>query len=90
MAFLCSLIFSSHQGSEYKFREHWGERITSVVQPVVVVIDLSTEECIIVDCPDNLSCGLAQWVPDSINELVFVGYDNFPLKLGFVYCFNRK
>lgn len=72
------------------YRQSWGEQLSTVISPVVVVLDIQSEECTVINSPSNFSCGRARWVPNSTNELAFVGYDSEPLKLGFVYCFNRK
>ena len=72
------------------FQENWGEQLTKVVQPVVVVLDIASEECSVFEPKGrDLSLGKAQWLPGSNTELVFVGYENDPRKLGFIYCVNR-
>uniref|UniRef100_A0A1X7UL96 Acylamino-acid-releasing enzyme N-terminal domain-containing protein n=1 Tax=Amphimedon queenslandica TaxID=400682 RepID=A0A1X7UL96_AMPQE len=76
-------------GTEYVYRQSWGEQLTTVINPIIVVLDIKTEECTVIDSPSNYSCGRARWVPDSTKELVYVGYNNEPLKLGLLYC-NRK
>ncbi len=41
------------------------------------------------DC-NALTGGQAQWVPGEENGIVFVGYENQPRKLGFLFCFNKR
>jgi len=37
-----------------------------------------------------LTAGQAQWVPGEEGGIVFVGWENTPRRLGFVYCLNRR
>lgn len=78
------------QGAENIFQESWGEQLSTVINPVVIVLDILSEECVVVE-PEgrDVSLGKARWLPGSNKELVFVGYENNPRKLGFVYCQNR-
>lgn len=101
------------------FESHWGEQLSTVVDPVPVVMSLQSEECVVVDIGDNVSgeagegrvwgmrkimafgvlfllcaAGQAVWVPGAggemgEGEMVCVGWENKPRKLGFVYCLNR-
>lgn len=64
--------------------------LTTVINPVVIVLDIQSEECTVVNSPPNFSCGRARWVPNSTKELIYVGYVNEPVKIGLLYCFNRK
>ena len=64
--------------------------MSTVVQPVAIVLDLDTDECCVVECGDDVSASQAQWLPGSSEELVFVGYSNKPFKFGFVACYNRR
>ena len=40
---------------------------------------------------DGVMCaaGQAVWVPGKEEEMVYVGWEDKPRKLGFVYCLNR-
>ncbi len=40
------------QGLEYVYDTNWGEQLSSVVNPVPIVMNLETEECTIVDLTD--------------------------------------
>ncbi len=44
----CTLL----QGLEYVYDTNWGEQLSSVVNPVPIVMNLETEECTIVDLTD--------------------------------------
>ena len=46
------------QGDEYVFESNWGEQLSSVVNPIPVVINLLTEECVAVDISEvgDISC----------------------------------
>ena len=48
-------MFHVVQGVEYVYEDHWGEQLTSVVDPVVVVMDVGSEECAVVDIGENVS-----------------------------------
>ena len=62
----------------------------SHIIPVVVVFEWASGDCsIVAGYTEDISASSAQWLPGSNDELAFVGYSNNPLKLGFVYCFNR-
>ena len=37
------------QGTEYVYESDWGEQLTSVVNPLPVVLDLQSEECTVID-----------------------------------------
>ena len=46
--------------------------------------------CIVYDAVIAISsAGQAVWVPEEGGEVVCVGWENKPRKLGFVYCLNR-
>ena len=40
------------QGGEHVFEEHWGEQLSSVVDPVPVVMSVDSEECAVVEVGD--------------------------------------
>jgi hypothetical protein len=44
-----SLIIYYVQGAEYVYESDWGEQLTSVVNPLPVVLDIQSEECTIID-----------------------------------------
>lgn len=37
------------QGAEYVYESNWGDMLSSVVNPLPVVLDLHSEECTIID-----------------------------------------
>lgn len=41
-------------------------------------------------CLSFSPAGQARWVPGEEGGVVFVGWENRPQKLGFVYCLNRR
>ncbi len=62
-----------------------------MVKPVVVVLNLTSEDYVVFDPNDkDLSLGKSRWLPGSNTELVFVGYNSLPRKLGFIYCVNKR
>ena len=46
------------QGAEYVYETNWGEQLSSVVHPLPVVMNLSTEECTVLDTSEigDISC----------------------------------
>ena len=46
------------QGAEYVYETNWGEQLSSVVNPLPVVLNLCTEECTVLDTSKvgNISC----------------------------------
>lgn len=87
--------------------------LSSVVNPLPVVLDLHSEECTIIDtskcgdisgskCTDPATFspffiliifsvgGQAQWVPGDIGGVLFIGWENKPQKLGFLYSTCRR
>ena len=55
MAVTSLLVTWPPQGAEHVFEEHWGEQLSSVVDPVPVVMSVGSEECSVVDIGDNVS-----------------------------------
>ena len=43
------------QGVEFVYEDHWGEQLSSVVDPVTVVMDVESEECAVMDIGENVS-----------------------------------
>jgi len=80
----------SSLGCEYKFTQDWGEQMVGKVNPVIVKLDLTSEEPVCCDLvqgvDDNFSPGLVR--PWS-GGLVGVGFRTTPRRLGKVYCSNR-
>ena len=46
---------TSEQGAEFVCEDNWGEQLTSVVDPVVVVMSVESEECEVVEVGENVS-----------------------------------
>ena len=46
------------QGAEYVYETSWGEQLSSVVNPIPVVLNLCTEECTVLDTSQvgDISC----------------------------------
>ena len=36
------------------------------------------------------TAGQSQWIPGVEGGVVFAGWENRPIKLGFIYCLNRR
>lgn len=75
------------QGEEHVFRQDWGETLPGCHHPVLCVCELASGIVTLPDgIPDELSVGMALWVPDGI---VGVGWPHVPRRLGIVFCTNR-
>ncbi|XP_065909375.1 acylamino-acid-releasing enzyme-like isoform X1 [Dysidea avara] len=79
------------RGTEYTFKEDWGEQEIGIKSPVAVVLDLATETCTVLSTGEfsDISVGQAVWSPDELG-VVFVGWNNSPRRLGIIYCSNRR
>ena len=49
-----------------------------------------TRAVVLLPPPSPSPAGQARWVPGEEGGMVFVGWENRPQKLGFVYCLNRR
>jgi len=77
-------------GTQYDYREDWGEQLVGKVNPVVALMDLTSVQPATVQVfdqvPSNLSPGKVKFWQ---NGIVGIAYKNQPRKLGKVYCSNR-
>ncbi|BHF59724.1 hypothetical protein SprV_0100268500 [Sparganum proliferum] len=76
--------------------ETWGEGLSTVVQPVMCILDIEDEkveylhsrlQTLLPTCK-HWSFDSALWTPDG-SGLVFVAYNNDPFRLGLIYCCQR-
>lgn len=77
--------------SKFLKKENWGECLTDVEHTILGVLDLEKDdhfENIIsaISIPDA-SIGVSQWLADGY--IVSEAYNEFPKKLGVIYCNNR-
>uniref|UniRef100_A0A0X3PQQ3 Acylamino-acid-releasing enzyme n=2 Tax=Schistocephalus solidus TaxID=70667 RepID=A0A0X3PQQ3_SCHSO len=76
--------------------ENWGEGLSSVVQPVICILDIEDEKVdylhsrlqTLLPISKHWSFDSALWAPDG-SGLVFIAYDNNPFRLGLIYCYQR-
>ncbi|XP_015768019.1 PREDICTED: acylamino-acid-releasing enzyme-like [Acropora digitifera] len=74
------------KGTQFDFKEDWGEQLISKCCPVLVVYDMTTDEIKLLEgVPENISAGQACWGPDD-DSVVFVGWCHEPYRLGLIYC----
>jgi acylaminoacyl-peptidase len=77
-------------GCEAEYQEDWGEQMVGKANPVIVVLDLQTEQPVTAQVlggvPDGWSPGLVRWWAGGV---VGVAYRTTPRRLGKVYCSNR-
>lgn len=70
--------------------ESWGEACYEVKRPVLCLADVSSGSVTVLDqIPEKISPGFATWAPND-DGIVFFGLDNEPVKLGKIYCNNRR
>jgi len=77
-------------GTEAEFSEDWGEQMVGKTNPVIVILDLESEQpvkCqVLAGVPEGWSPGLVKWWEGGV---VGVAYRTSPRRLGKVYCSNR-
>ncbi|XP_015764968.1 PREDICTED: acylamino-acid-releasing enzyme-like [Acropora digitifera] len=74
------------KGTQFDFKEDWGEQLISKCCPVLVIYDMTTDEIKVLEgVPENISAGQACWGPDD-DSVVFVGWCHEPYRLGLIYC----
>ncbi|XP_020907129.1 acylamino-acid-releasing enzyme isoform X2 [Exaiptasia diaphana] len=78
------------KGDKYEYEENWGELLVKRCHPVLVVLNISTDNVTVIDgIPEELSVGQAVWAPEE-KGVVFCGWWHVPYRLGLVYCTNRR
>ncbi|XP_042895470.1 acylamino-acid-releasing enzyme [Parasteatoda tepidariorum] len=81
-----------NRGSEYAYREEWGEDLVGSHHSVAIILDLKTATTEIISSDklyNELSIGEAIWGPGD-ETVIFVGYKEFPRRLGLRSCTNRS
>ncbi|XP_067024177.1 acylamino-acid-releasing enzyme-like [Acropora muricata] len=74
------------KGTQFDFKEDWGEQLISKCCPVPVIYDMTTDEIKVLEgVPEHISAGQACWGPDD-DSVVFVGWCHEPYRLGLIYC----
>jgi len=77
-------------GTEYSFREEWGEQLVGKSESCLVVLDLASEQPVVAKVLDGVPEGwcpaLAVWWSGGVAG---VAYRSTPRRLGKVYCSNR-
>ena len=77
----------STKGSEYEWRQEWGEQLDGVSHTCVCILTIEPEYKLrIVELP-NLSLGQAFWIDEQ--TIGFVAYQEAPKRLGMIFCLNR-
>jgi hypothetical protein len=75
-------------GNKFKLQEDWGETYKGG-NPAIFACSLDDGVvCCIDGIPENLSAGQVQFSPSG-EDLIFVGWNNEPRRLGIVHCYNR-
>jgi len=81
---------SAEIGTQYDYRQDWGEQLVDKVNPVIAVLDLNTVQPATVKVFDQVPADLC---PGKLKfwqtGIVGLAYRNQPRKLGKVYCSNR-
>ncbi|TRY64188.1 hypothetical protein TCAL_10786 [Tigriopus californicus] len=76
------------QGQEFRFKDEFGEQMVGQGRPVIVLVDLKTEEVKLWDesLPSDWCPGQLQFYKDA---LIGMAVKVEPFRLGLVYCSNR-
>ncbi|XP_064488040.1 acylamino-acid-releasing enzyme-like isoform X1 [Ornithodoros turicata] len=78
------------KGTEFLYRDDWGEQLKGFCSPVLCTINVySCAINVIQNFPDDISPGEAVWAPEDTG-IVFIGWDGSPWKLGVYACNNRR
>lgn len=78
------------KGTEFLYRDDWGEKHTGLCNPVLCTINVySCAVNVIQNFPEDISPGQAIWAPED-SGIVFVGWDGSPWKLGVFACNNKR
>jgi len=76
----------------YEWKEDWGETYVNKRMPRAFIVDLRSEKIGMLGdkglIPDTLTVGQPEFAPGD-NEIVLVGWDITPRRLGIVYCYQR-
>ncbi|KAL3097946.1 hypothetical protein niasHS_000681 [Heterodera schachtii] len=78
-------------GEKFQLRDSWGEQCAEVKQPMLCVfkIEDQTVQTFEEEWLDKMTPQSCVWTPDD-SSVVFVGLDNGPIRLGRIFCSNRK
>ncbi|XP_054715591.1 acylamino-acid-releasing enzyme-like [Uloborus diversus] len=83
----------SQKGEENAFYEDWGETLVGAHHSVLCVLEIETGAITVIDVKEGetntVSVAEAVWGPND-EAIVFIGYREFPQRLGIVYCQNRR
>ncbi|XP_023241575.1 acylamino-acid-releasing enzyme-like [Centruroides sculpturatus] len=75
---------------DYINEEDWGETFTTRHHSVVCIMDILSEDVVVLDSiPEDVSPGQAIWSSDD-NSVVCIGWKEVPRRLGIRYCTNRR
>ena len=73
-------------GNEHFFKDTWGEQITDKYKSVLCIVDVDSEDIeVIEEIPEDIFPGQPCWSPSGEN-IIFVGWNSVPYKLGAIYC----
>lgn len=61
------VVIFAFQGTQFDFKEDWGEQLISKCCPVLVVYDMTTDEIKVLEgVPENISAGQVGWNTTSV------------------------
>ena len=61
------VVIFPFQGTQFDFKEDWGEQLISKCCPVLVVYDMTTDEIKVLEgVPENISAGQVGWNTTSV------------------------
>ncbi|KAI1305802.1 Acylamino-acid-releasing enzyme [Halotydeus destructor] len=73
-------------GSEYLYKQDWGEGSPGVIHTVACVLRLADLKITVIDVP-NYSASECFWITSA--KVGFLGWKEFPKRIGLVYTANR-
>ncbi|GIX81740.1 acylamino-acid-releasing enzyme [Caerostris extrusa] len=80
------------KGEEYAHREEWGEACVGDHHTVLSLLEITSGSIVVLPTHKihhDISFGQAKWGPND-ESIVFVGWEEFPYRLGVWACRNRK
>ncbi|RWS16723.1 acylamino-acid-releasing enzyme-like isoform X1, partial [Dinothrombium tinctorium] len=76
------------KGTEYAFKEEWGETFEGIHHTCVCIMDTEEKYKVRTIEMENLSLAQAFWIDD--DKIGFIAWKEEPQRLGLVYCINRQ
>ena len=79
---------SEVRGGVYDYKESWGEQLEQCYTSVLCVLHLKSGDVQVLQTPSDVFCAKPAWSGNNI--IYFIGFDLSCMKLGGIYCWNRR